>query len=75
MTQSHLCTDTKRKVTSRPESTLSFARDQAALYDVTNGQEGANGAYMSTQDAMERFSVSLKCELVFCKLTRNTDPL
>lgn len=57
---SSLCTDTKRKATSRPESTLSFARDQAGLYDATNGQEGANGAYMSTQDAMERFSVSPK---------------
>lgn len=52
------CTDTKRKATSRPDSTLAFARDQAALYDATNGQEGTNGGYNSTQDAMERFSVS-----------------
>ena len=43
---------------SRPGSTLAFARDQAALYDATNGQEGSNGGYINTQDAMERFSVS-----------------
>jgi CCR4-NOT transcription complex subunit 1 len=61
-----LCTDTKRKVASRPGSTISFTREQVALYDATNGQEGANGTYMSTQDAMERFSVSPECELVFC---------
>ena len=72
---SSFCTDTKRKVTSRPESTISFTRDQAALYDATNGQEGANGVYMSTQDAMERFSVGPNCEPVCCKLIRNADAL
>jgi hypothetical protein len=67
--------DTKRKVASRPESTVSFARDQVTLYDAANGQEGANGAYMSSQDAMERFSVSPGRGPVFCKLTRNADYL
>jgi len=50
--------DTKRKATSRPGSTLPFARDQPGLYDPTNGHEGVNGGYIATQDAMERFSVS-----------------
>lgn len=59
---SPLRADTKRKVLSRPGSTLSFARDQAAPYDGANGHEGTNGAYLSTQDAMERFSVSPSCE-------------